>query len=155
LTTLLWQHGAPALLLAAAALALALWRGGTRFGPPIAARPPERRSIGEQVRRTAAFIAGDGGRALHAASVRALEDEARRSIANYSALLARSDRSDAIARKAGIDAALLADAMAPPARAGRRSIAASIARLEHARRALAPKHRSLRQPPSSAEPSPP
>ncbi|HEY3633714.1 MAG TPA: hypothetical protein VGK95_01555, partial [Caldimonas sp.] len=155
LSVLLWEHGAPALLLAAAALALALWRHGARFGPPIAARPPARRSVGEQVRRTAAFIARDGGLALHAASVRALEDEARRAIANYGGLLARSERSDAIAKKSGIDPATLAQAMAPPPRPDRRSIATSIALLEHARRALAPGRRpSLlhRLPPADTNP---
>jgi len=155
LSVLLWEHGAPALLLAAAALALALWRNGARFGPPLARRPLARRSVGEQVRRTAAFIARDGGLALHAASVRALEEEARRAIANYAALLSRSERSDAIARKSGIDPAMLAQAMAPPPRPERRSIAASIALLERTRRALAPGRRSFLHRLPSAPANPP
>ena len=115
---LLWQNGAPAILLGGAAIALALWRGGTRFGPLLADAPRARRSIGEQVRRTAAFIAAGGGAALHRASVRALEEQARRSIAGYGALLgaARAKRRDR-ARASGVDAAALAAAMTPPGRA--------------------------------------
>ncbi|HEX4234335.1 MAG TPA: DUF4350 domain-containing protein [Caldimonas sp.] len=155
LLALLWQHGAPALVLALAALALALWRNGTRFGPRLLDPPLARRSIGEQVRRTAAFVARGGGAALHGASIRALEDEARRSIANYAGLLARRDRSDAIARKTGTDAVALAAAMSPMAQPDRRSIAAAIHRLENARRALAVGARRPLQRPASADASPP
>jgi len=155
LLALLWQHGAPAIALALAALALALWRGGARFGPRLLDAPLARRSIGEQVRRTAAFVAGGGGAALHAASVRALETEARRTIANYGALLHRGERCDAIARKTGSDSAALAAAMAPRPHAGRRSIAAAIHRLERARRTLAAGARHPSRRPASADASPP
>ncbi|HEY2558940.1 MAG TPA: DUF4350 domain-containing protein [Caldimonas sp.] len=151
----LWQHGAPALVLALAALVLALWRSGTRFGPRLLDAPLARRSIGEQVRRTAAFVARGGGAALHAASIRALEGEARRSIANYAALLARRDRSDAIARKTGSDAVALAAAMSPMAHPDRRRVAAAIHRLEDARRALAAGARRPFHRPASADASPP
>ena len=155
LLSLLWQHGAPAIVLALAALGLALWRGGARFGPRLLDAPLARRSIGEQVRRTAAFVAGGGGAALHAASVRALDDEARRSIANYAGLLARSERSDAIAKKTGDDPAALAAAMAPHPNAGRKRIAAAIHRLERARRVLAAGGRRLSHRPASVDASPP
>jgi hypothetical protein len=155
LMALLWRHGAPAIALALAALGLALWRSGARFGPRLLDAPLARRSIGEQVRRTAAFVAGGGGAALHAASVRALDDEARRSIANYAGLLARSDRSDAIARKTGDDPAALAAAMAPQPRAGRKRIAAAIHRLERARRVLVAGGHRISHRPASRDASPP
>jgi uncharacterized protein DUF4350 len=159
---LLWQNGAPALWLAAAATVLLLWRGGARFGPLLAERPRARRSIGEQVRRTAAFIAAGGGAALHRASVRALEEEARRSIAGYGALLGVRERSEAIARRIGVDAGALAGALSVPSRSDRHFLAAAIARLEHARRALESARRRVAptsdaSPPTShaSQPSPP
>ena len=156
LATLLWQNGAPALLLGAAALALLLWRGGTRFGPLLADGTTSRRSIGEQVRRTAAFIAAGDGAALHRASVRALEEEARRSIPGYATLLGASERSESLARRVRADPAALAAAMTSPARTDRRRFAAAIARLERARRALLPsRRRSLRRPPPSLDTSAP
>jgi len=156
LAALLWKNGAPALLLGAAALALLLWRGGARFGPLLADATPARRSIGEQVRRTAAFIAAGDGAALHRASVRALEEEARRSVPGYATLLGARERSEALARRIRADPATLAAAMRPPARADRRRLAAAIARLERARRALLPsRRRSLRRPPPSPDTSAP
>jgi hypothetical protein len=152
---LLWQHGAPAIVLALAALALLLWRGGVRFGPRLIDAPIARRSIGEQVRRTAAFVARGGGAALHAASIRALEEEARRSIANYAGMVGRRDRSDAIAKKTGSDPAALAAAMSPIAHPNRKSIAAAIHRLERARRTLAAGARRSLHRPASADASPP
>ena len=152
---LLWQNGAPALLLAAVATLLLLWRGGARFGPLLAERPRARRSIGEQVRRTAAFIAAGGGTALHRASVRALEEEARRSIAGYGALFGARERSEAIARRTGVDAAALAGALSAPGRSDRHLLAAAIARLEHARRALEPARRRTAPTSHASQPSPP
>lgn len=153
--SLLWDHGAPALLLAGAAILLLLWRSGARFGPLLADVARARRSIGEQVRRTAAFIAAGGGTALHRASVRALEDTARRSIAGYAGLFGMRDRAEAIARTTREDAAALAAAMSPLQRPDRHRLATAIARLEHARRALLPqRHRSSRRP-HSLDSSPP
>ena len=154
LLTLLWDEGAPALLLSGAAILLLLWRSGTRFGPLIADAAKARRSVGEQVRRTAAFIAAGGGAALHRASVRALEEEARRSIAGYANLLGARERAAAIARTTREDAAALGAAMSPLQRPDRHRLAMAIARLERARRALLPdRRRSSRRPPSS-DPSP-
>ncbi len=144
---LLWENGAPALWLAAGAILLLLWRGGARFGPLLADAPTARRSIDEQIRRTAAFIAGGGGAALHRASVRALDEEARRSIPNYSGLLSASERSAAIAGKTEADAASLRAAMSVAAKSDRHHLATAITRLERARRALLPgRHRSLHHP---------
>lgn len=156
---LLWQHGAPAVLLALGTVALALCRGGVRFGPPLAEPPLARRSIGEQVRRTAAFVARGGGASLHRAALRALEQEARRSVAGYAGLLGSRERSEAIARRTGTDPAALAGAMDPlgtDARA-RRGVAARIALIEQARRALLPPHLQIRRadPPIRPATSPP
>jgi len=153
--SLLWDHGAPALLLAGAAILLLLWRGGTRFGPLLADVPRARRSIGEQVRRTAAFIAVGGGAALHRASVRALEEEARRSIAGYATLLGARERAEAIARTTRDDAVALGAALSPLQRPDRNRLATVIARLERARRALLPDRRRSPRRPSSSDPSPP
>ena len=154
LLSLLWDRGAPALLLAGAAILLLLWRSGTRFGPLLADPARARRSVGEQVRRTAAFIAAGGGTALHRASVRALEEEARRSIAGYASLLGARDRAEAIARTTREDAASLGAAMSPLQRPGRHRLAGAIARLERARRALLPDRRRSPRRPSSSDPSP-
>ena len=155
LLSLLWDHGAPALLLAGAAILLLLWRSGTRFGPLLADAARARRSVGEQVRRTAAFIAAGGGAALHRASVRALEEEARRSIAGYATLLGARERAEAIARTTRADAVSLGAAMSPLQRPDRHRLATAIARLERARRALLPDRRRSPRRPSSSDPSPP
>ena len=152
--SLLWDRGAPALLLAGAAILLLLWRRGTRFGPLLADTARARRSVGEQVRRTAAFIAAGGGTALHRASVRALEEEARRSIAGYAMLLGARERAEAIARTTREDAVSLGAAMSPLQRPDRHRLAAAIARLERARRALLPDRRRSPRRPSSSDPSP-
>jgi len=154
LLSLLWDRGAPALLLAGAAILLLLWRSGTRFGPLLADPARARRSVGEQVCRTAAFIAAGGGTALHRASVRALEEEARRSIAGYASLLGARDRAEAIARTTREDAASLGAAMSPLQRPDRHRLASAIARLERARRALLPDRRRSPHRPSSSDPSP-
>jgi hypothetical protein len=151
LLSLLWDRGAPALLLAGTALLLLLWRGGARFGPLLADTARARRSVGEQVRRTAAFIAAGAGTALHRASVRALEEEARRSIAGYAGLFAARERAEAIARIAREDPVSLGAAMSPLQRPDRHRLAAAITRLERARRALLPdRRRTARRPDSSA-----
>ena len=152
--SLLWDQGAPPLLLAGAALALLLWRSGTRFGPLLADAARARRSVGEQVRRTAAFIAAGGGAALHRASIRALEEEARRSIAGYASLLGARERAEAIARASREDANALGAAMRPLQRPDRHRLATAIARLERARRALLPDRRRSPRRPTSSEPSP-
>jgi hypothetical protein len=154
LLSVLWDHGAPALLLASAAILLLLWRGGVRFGPLLAEPARARRSIGEQVRRTAAFIAAGGGVALHRASVRALDEAARRAIAGYAGLLGARERAEAIARTTREDAVSLGAAMSPLQRPDRHRVAAAITRLERARRALVPDRRRPPRRPASSDPSP-
>lgn len=138
----LWQRGAPAVLLGAAALGLALWRGAVRFGPRAAALPTARRSVAEQIRGTAGFIAHrGGGAALHAAQLRALDDAARQRIAGFDALDRNAAGTDAraktIAAACGLDAAPLARAMhLPLAAAALRHPGPTLALLETARRRL-------------------
>ena len=136
----LWSSGWPALLLGLAALGLALWRDGPRFGPLVVEPSVARRSIGEQIRRTAAFVAAGRGEALHRAALRALEAAAARAIPDFASLLALSDRAGAIAARSDSDAATLASAMQMPKR--RHALATAIAELERARRALLPEART-------------
>ncbi|HWI10756.1 MAG TPA: DUF4350 domain-containing protein [Burkholderiaceae bacterium] len=136
LLAFLWSHGAPAILLGAAALAFALWRGALRFGPRIAAAPLARRSMAEQIRGTAAFIARRGSPALHAAELRALNDAATPRIRGFAAMVL-GQRAQAIADRTGLDAHALAHALNPALHATpTRHPAAALALLETARRRL-------------------
>ncbi|MDO9355797.1 MAG: hypothetical protein Q7T55_19020, partial [Solirubrobacteraceae bacterium] len=92
----LWRHGAPAVLLGAAALAFALWRGAMRFGPRMATLPLARRSMAEQIRGTASFIAQRGSPALHAAQLRAMHEAAAPRVVGYPAMTI-AERAAAIA----------------------------------------------------------
>jgi hypothetical protein len=67
-----------------------------------AEEPPVRRSLAEQIRRTARFtLLHDGGEPLHAATVRALDDVARRRVSGWSGLDARG-RVSALAGLTGV-----------------------------------------------------
>ncbi len=111
LLQLIWLYGAPAVLLAIALVAVALWRNSTRFGPLEASPDPSRRSLAEQIRGTGQFaLRVGGGRALHGAMVRALHEAARQRVANYEAL-SRDEQISAIARLASLDADALAETM--------------------------------------------
>ena len=130
----LWDSAKAAIVLGLAALAFALWRVLPRFGPVRADAPPHRRSTAEQIRRTAGFIAGGGGAALHRAALHALEATAARTISGFDAQAHVGERAAVIAAAAAVDASELSAAMRPlPAR----SPANAIATLEQARRRLA------------------
>src|SRR6185503_10625564 len=104
-----------------------LWRGGVRFGPLAAPAPTARRSLAEQIRGTGRFALHHGGsEALHAASVRALDEAARRRVAGYAALPA----------KARTDADALAAAVYNPRARRPHDVRNTIALLETARRRL-------------------
>lgn len=136
LLNFLWQRGAPAVLLFAAALAFGLWRGAHRFGPSLAALPLARRSMAEQIRGTAHFIAHRGSPALHAAQLRALNEAAAPRIRGYAALIV-GQRAEAIAALTRLDAHALAHAMNPALSATpNRHPAAALALIETARRRL-------------------
>ena len=136
LLAFLWQRGAPAVGLLAAALAFALWRGARRFGPRIAALPLARRSMAEQIRGTAGFIAQRGSPALHTAQSRALQEAATPRIQGFDAMPI-GERADAIAALTGLDATALAHAMNPALAATlNRHPPAALALIETARRRL-------------------
>lgn len=106
----LWQQGWIAVVLAAIALAAALWRGAVRFGPLQAPPPRLRRSIAEQVRGLGAWLQRGGTEALLAAQQRALDEAAARALPRY-ARRPVSERAAAIADATGLPAAELASAM--------------------------------------------
>lgn len=136
LLSLMWNHGAPAIVLAWLLLAAALWRGGVRFGPLTARPDGARRSIAEQIRGTGQFtLRFGGGRALHAAMVRALEETAQRRIPGY-ATLPESERVAAIARCAGVDAGPLAEIIAYTGSRRAGELRNSVTTLEYTRRRL-------------------
>ena len=79
LLALLWNYGWPVIVLSGLLIALWLWRSGVRFGPLVAAADPARRSLAEQIRGTGQFIVRfGGGKALYAATARALNEAAAR-----------------------------------------------------------------------------
>jgi hypothetical protein len=146
LLTTLWNNGAPVILLGALALAFALWRAGTRFGPRLPALPTARRSVGEQIRGTAAFIAHHGGRALHRAQLRALDSCARSRVHGYDTLIV-GERAALLAPLVGIDAHTLARAMNPELG---KHVPSALALLETARRRLLLNPKSSSKPPHTA-----
>jgi hypothetical protein len=134
LLALLWQYGAPVVILTLAIVGLALWRGGLRFGPLVAAQQTARRSLAEQIRGTGQFaLRNGGGEALHAAAVRALEEAARRRIPRY-ARLSDEERSTALAGLTGIAAESLSAAMYHPRLQRAHDLRSAIALIEAARR---------------------
>jgi hypothetical protein len=136
LLSFLWSTGVPAVLLGALALAFALWRGAVRFGPRAAVLPTARRSVAEQIRGTADFVAHHGAQALHAAQLRALFDAARPRIHGFDAMIL-GERAQAIARAARLDANALARALNPELNtAFARHPRPALALIESARRRL-------------------
>jgi hypothetical protein len=81
--TLLWKHAMAVVLLGGLTLLLALWRASTRFGPLGAVPLIERRSMAEQIRGTAAFMAKGSAPTLYQAQRLALEHAARTHIARF------------------------------------------------------------------------
>lgn len=132
LLTTLWRNGAPVILLGALALGFALWRAGARFGPRLPAQPTARRSVAEQIRGTASFIAHHGGRALHQAQLRALDSCARSRVHGYDTLIV-GERAAVLAPLVGIDTHTLARAMNPELS---KHLPSALALLETARRRL-------------------
>jgi hypothetical protein len=136
LPALTWRHGWPALVLAFTALALALWRVAIRFGPPLPVAVPVRRSLVEQIRGTARFLVRrGGGRALHAATARALEAAARGHIPGYDSM-SHEPRMQALAKATGFSAAQIESGLRPATNAGPRTFIAAIVHLESARRRI-------------------
>jgi hypothetical protein len=134
LFALMWHYGAPVVTLTLVVIALALWRGGVRFGPLAAPRPVPRRSLAEQIRGTGQFALRHGsGTALHAACVRALDEAAQRREKRY-ALLPNKERATLLARLSGLNRAALAAAIHDSGARGPQELRRAIALLEAARR---------------------
>lgn len=136
LLELIWKHGAPVVLLSLGIIALALWRGSLRFGPPAGEADPARRSLAEQIIGTGRFtLRFGGGRALHAATVRALHETANRYVSGYGAM--HSDaRIAALASNTGMDESSLAEAINFSGPRGTGELRKVITLLESARRRI-------------------
>src|SRR5579859_3349781 len=129
----LWTYGAPVIVLGLLLVALWLWRSGVRFGPLEAAADPARRSLAEQIRGTGRFtLRFGGGRALHAATIRALSEAAARRLPHYDRL-SGPERIAALASLTSVSEQELSAALEEPG-ARRRDIRRAIASLEAARR---------------------
>ena len=136
LLALTWHYAAPAVIAAAALIAALLWRAAIRFGPTTPPPHAARRSLAEQIRGSGRFaLRYGGGRELHAACVRALDEAARRRIGQYKGL-PTEERVAAVARVTGFDQASLSDALHLPRRSTATHLDRSFALLEAARRAL-------------------
>lgn len=135
LLSVIWRSGAPAVLLGALVLGLALWRGAVRFGPAAPNAALARRSVAEQIRGTAHFIWLRNGAALHRAQLRAL-DEAARSRVHQHDRLDRRTRAEAIARLTALDADALMRAMDTTLKRRRGELPHALTLLESARRRL-------------------
>jgi hypothetical protein len=134
LLALVWRSGAPVVILSLLCVGLLIWRGAPRLGPLEVPAPAERRSLAEQIRGTGEFALRHGdGRALHAASVRALEEAARRRIHGYAGLSAK-ERGAALERLSGLDATGLLSAAYHPRSYSPHELRSAIALVETARR---------------------
>lgn len=136
LLSLMWTYGAPAVVLSLVLLAVALWRGAVRIGPLTASPDTARRSIAEQIRGTGQFaLRFGGGRALHAACVRALHETAERRVPGY-AQLGIAQQIAAIARAADVDGEKLAETINHTGSRHAADLRNAVMVLEHTRRRL-------------------
>jgi len=136
LLTLMWIFGWPVVVLALALIALALWRNSVRFGPLSAEPDRARRSLAEQIRGTGQFAQRfGGGRSLHAATVRALNEAAQRRISAYHQL-STAERVEAVSRLSGIESAVLGPAIYLSAPRRSHELRQAIALIETARRRI-------------------
>ncbi|HWW80886.1 MAG TPA: hypothetical protein VNY82_14910, partial [Steroidobacteraceae bacterium] len=137
LLVLLWSYGWPVIVLAGLLIVLWLWRSGVRFGPLVAAADPARRSLAEQIRGTGQFIVRfGGGKALYAATARALNEAASRRVPRYERL-SGEERIAALTSLTGLGSAELSAALDDPAARRPKEIRKTIAFLEAARRRIA------------------
>ncbi len=131
----LWQRAGPAIALALAALALALWRAALRFGPLASEPPAARRSVAEQIRGSAAFVLRRGGAPLLRAARRALDEAARKRLPGLERL-GLAERAAAMAKAADLPAEALQRALDTRLVPTRRELPDRLALLETARRRL-------------------
>ena len=136
LLKLIWRYGSPVVVLAALIVLAALWRNGMRLGPMAATVDGARRSLAEQIIGTGHFILRfNGDQALHAATVRALTDVARKQIAHFDRLDTQA-YTLALAKATGLDAEALGQAIHFQGKRRATDLRHAIALLEHARRHL-------------------
>jgi len=136
LPVLVWRYGAPVVAVLALWIALALWRGWTRFGPLVAPSERARRSLAEQILGTGRFaLRVGGGAALAAAARRALHEAAARRIVGYENL-AGVARAQAVASLAGVDARELETALDVAQDSRTLELRTKVALLESTRRQL-------------------
>lgn len=136
LLELIWNHGAPVVMLSLGVIALALWRGSLRFGPPAGVPDPARRSLAEQIIGTGRFTQRfGGGRALHAAAVRALHETARRYLSGYDSMQSET-RIAALAGATGLDESSLAEAINYSGSRSASELRKVVALIETARRTI-------------------
>ena len=134
LLALVWDDGAPAVGLLLTIIAFGLWRGGVRFGPLAPAPASARRSLAEQIRGSGQFaLRYGGGRSLHAACVRALEEAVLRRVKSYTRL-AIDERLTTIAQLTGFDRQALARAIDSTDYRNAQDLRRTLALLEAARR---------------------
>jgi len=131
----LWQRLWPAIVLAAVALLLFVWRSWARFGPVLLPPSLHRRSMREQVHGTGQFLARHDRPALHAAQVRALHTVAGRHLPGW-ATLDTTARAAALARATGLPQQALAAALDPHATRDEQAWLHALELLERARRIL-------------------
>ena len=144
LVSMAWRYGAPVVVLGLALVGLALWRGGTRFGPLAAPTTAARRSLAEQIQGTGLFaLRHGGGASLHTAAVRALGEAAAKRIPGY-AHLTEDARIEALAHLTGIDRQALAGAMQPTGPRRGPDLRHAVALIETARRRLPTERRQGR-----------
>lgn len=140
LLALMWQHGAPIVLLTLSTIGLALWRGAARFGPLAPPISTARRSLAEQILGTGHFALRRGeGVALHASVVRGLEEAAHRRVPGY-ARLSAAERSAAVGRLTQLDGVALDAALHDPQLRRPERLTSTLAFLEVARRRILMTH---------------
>jgi hypothetical protein len=132
----LWQHAQPVLAFSGAALLLALWRGGTRFGPLAAPPQPARRSLTAQLRGSADFLFRHRPQALHRSALRALDEAAQQRLAAWRTL-APTGRIHALAKATALPETRIAAAFNTVSPRTATQWSDDLALLETARRTLA------------------
>jgi hypothetical protein len=134
LLKLIWESGAPIVMLVAVSIVLWLWRFAVRFGPLMAVPDPARRSLAEQIRGTGRFtLRFGGGGPLHAAAVRALNETAARRLPHYERLSGET-RIAQLAPLAGLSTAELSAALDRTVARNPHELRKAVAILEQARR---------------------
>jgi hypothetical protein len=146
LIDLLWDRAWVVFALGALALLAAWWRGNPRFGPMQIDRPLARRSMGEQIRGTAAYLKQQGRPALYQAQSRALDEAALRHVRGWGRMQ-RSERAQALAQATGLPEADLARALDPALRRSSGDFFWTLELLETARRRLGEHTPRASQPP--------